>query len=254
MTSKILNEKGNTLHRSSFRPLTQEEENNIDEKEKRKAFDRKVAEYLGPDMKMEEASDEDTPEYKSYEDDSSNYERTDKKDEADQEAIDPYLQAEVLLPIAGEMLTGRVSKRKRDADGNLIGKSATNPIMDKRMYVMTFLDKREAEYSANVIAENMLSMCDVEGNQFVIMKHILDHRKEETAVSKEDAFTWSRRQKNVRVAFKILEDDSETPPGYQFMKCHLIFDVKFDGFKFKSRMVAGGHKVETVGLERKRNF
>jgi hypothetical protein len=105
-------------------------------------------------------------------------------DEADQEAIDTYLQAEVLLPIAGEMLTGRVSERKRDADGNLIGKSATNPIMDTRMYVMTFRDKREAEYSANVIAENMLSMCYVEGNQFVLMKYILDHRKEEIAVSK----------------------------------------------------------------------
>jgi TATA-binding protein-associated factor Taf7 len=96
---------------------------------------------------MEEASEEDTPEYESYEDDSSNYERTDKKDEAHQEAIDTYLQAEVLLPIAGEMLTGRVSKRKRDADGNLRG-SATNPIMDTRMYVVTFPDKREAEYSA----------------------------------------------------------------------------------------------------------
>ena len=29
------------------------------------------------------------------------------------------------------------------------------------------------------------------------------------------------------------------------MKCHLVFDVKFDGFRFKSRMVAGGHMVDT---------
>jgi hypothetical protein len=54
-----------------------------------------------------------------------------------------------------------------------------------------------------------------------------------------------REMNNVRVAFKILKDGIEIPPGYQFMKCHLIFDMKFDGFKFKSRMVAGGHMVET---------
>jgi hypothetical protein len=29
------------------------------------------------------------------------------------------------------------------------------------------------------------------------------------------------------------------------MVCHLVYDVKFDGFKFKSRMVAGGHMVDT---------
>jgi hypothetical protein len=114
MTSKILNERGNTLHRSSFRPLTQEEENNIDEKEKRKAFDRKVAEYLGPDMKMEEASEEDTPEYEKYEDDYNPCVKTEEIDEVDQEALDRYLQAEVLLPIAGEMLKGKVLRRKRD--------------------------------------------------------------------------------------------------------------------------------------------
>jgi hypothetical protein len=50
---------------------------------------------------------------------------------------------------------------------------------------------------------------------------------------------------NVRVAFKILDEDSEVPPGYEFMKCHFAFDIKFDGFKFKSRMVAGEHMVDT---------
>jgi hypothetical protein len=47
----------------------------------------------------------------------------------------------------------------------------------------------------------------------------------------------------VRVAFHILEDGVDTPPGHQYMDCHLVFDVKFDGFR-KSRMVAGGHMVD----------
>jgi hypothetical protein len=49
---------------------------------------------------------------------------------------------------------------------------------------------------------------------------------------------------NVKVAFRILHDEQVIPPGYQYMDCHLVFDVKFDGFKFKARMVAGGHMVE----------
>ncbi len=54
-----------------------------------------------------------------------------------------------------------------------------------------------------------------------------------------------KEMNNVRVAFRILEEGESIPPGYQFMKCHLVFDVKFDGFRFKSRMVAGGHMVDT---------
>jgi hypothetical protein len=48
----------------------------------------------------------------------------------------------------------------------------------------------------------------------------------------------------VRVAFHILEDGVDPPPGYQYMDCHLVCDVKFDGLRFKSRMVAGGRMVD----------
>jgi ribosomal protein L31E len=48
----------------------------------------------------------------------------------------------------------------------------------------------------------------------------------------------------VRVAFKILNDGEEPPVGYQFMKCHMVFDIKLDGFKRKARLVAGGHMTE----------
>ena len=50
---------------------------------------------------------------------------------------------------------------------------------------------------------------------------------------------------NVRIAFKTLSDDDQVPPGYQQMKCHMIFDVKLEQrFRKKARMVAGGHTVE----------
>ena len=35
---------------------------------------------------------------------------------------------------------------------------------------------------------------------------------------------------DVRVAFKTLNQGDEPPPGYQYMQCHMIFEIKLDGF------------------------
>ena len=48
----------------------------------------------------------------------------------------------------------------------------------------------------------------------------------------------------VKVAFDILEDDQNIPLGYQYMECHMIFDIKLDGFQRKARLVTGGHMTE----------
>ena len=53
-----------------------------------------------------------------------------------------------------------------------------------------------------------------------------------------------KEMENVRVAFKILNDGEEPPPGYQRMDGHLIFDVKLENFRRKARYVAGGHQVK----------
>lgn len=52
----------------------------------------------------------------------------------------------------------------------------------------------------------------------------------------------------VRIAFDIMDPDKKTPPGYQYMDCHLIFDIKIDGLKRKARLVAGGHMVEAPAV------
>ena len=41
----------------------------------------------------------------------------------------------------------------------------------------------------------------------------------------------AKEMKNVRVAFKIMEDGKDPPPGYSFMNCHMVFDIKLDGYK-----------------------
>jgi hypothetical protein len=41
----------------------------------------------------------------------------------------------------------------------------------------------------------------------------------------------AKEMRNVRVAFKILENGQVAPVGYQFIRCHGIFDVKMDSFQ-----------------------
>jgi len=46
---------------------------------------------------------------------------------------------------------------------------------------------------------------------------------------------------NVRIAFEEVSGEG-IPPGYQHIKCHMIFDVKLgENFRRKARLVAGGH-------------
>lgn len=37
----------------------------------------------------------------------------------------------------------------------------------------------------------------------------------------------AKEMRSVRTAFKILEDGEKVPIGYQRMKCHIIFDIKW---------------------------
>ena len=56
-----------------------------------------------------------------------------------------------------------------------------------------------------------------------------------------------QEMKNVRVAFEEFDgDEKDLPPGYQYVDCHIIFDIKMgENFRRKARMVAGGHKTST---------
>ena len=56
-----------------------------------------------------------------------------------------------------------------------------------------------------------------------------------------------KEMRNVRPAFEVFEGTKDQlPVGYQFMKCHMIFDVKFrENFHCKAQLVAGGHMTKT---------
>ncbi len=54
----------------------------------------------------------------------------------------------------------------------------------------------------------------------------------------------AKEMNNVQVAFNPLDDSIQPPTGYQFVRCHVIFDVKMEDFCRKVRLVAGGHMTD----------
>jgi len=83
-------------------------------------------------------------------------------DEWEPEAFNQYISAQVIRPSQDTQLMGTVTARKRDIHGNPIGVSNKNPILDTRVYEVSFPDGHTAEYSANTIAECLYSQVDPE--------------------------------------------------------------------------------------------
>ena len=113
----------------------------------------------------EKGLDAETPVYESYkEEEEEEHRQAPDEEEPISELADNYIGAEVLLPIGDKMVSGSVRRRKRDREGSVFGKANINPILDTRVYEVEFPDGSMSEFSANVIAENMWSQCDMEGN------------------------------------------------------------------------------------------
>jgi hypothetical protein len=53
-----------------------------------------------------------------------------------------------------------------------------------------------------------------------------------------------KEMNNVSIAFKVLNGEEDIPPTYQEIRYHMIFDVKMEDFRCKTRFVAGGHTTD----------
>jgi hypothetical protein len=173
-----------------FRALTPDEWLDPKDKEQRVAFDeaidktfgdKSIPSDFGVDFTVEESQ-------QLYEDNQDLETGAPDRDTLPDDYYDQYLNAEVLLPKGDVMVTGKVKKRKLDDLGVPTGHRHDNPIMDTRTYFVEFPDGAEMEYTANMIAENMWAQCDVDGNQWLLMEAIIDHRSNESAVKQADAF------------------------------------------------------------------
>jgi hypothetical protein len=101
------------------------------------------------------------------------------------ESYDEYLLAQVSLPVGGEFKRGEVIRRKRDHNGRPIGVRNTNPMLDTREYEVQFPDGSSQSYTAKIIAENIYSQVDEEGNMYSVFSEIIGHDKDDTAFTME---------------------------------------------------------------------
>ena len=199
MTFWVLPASCRVLARSTVFPLTQDETSDPLVKARLVELDLAVTEKIGDSIEEEDLDQalvglypeipEDLFLPDNEDGDHMPADGTDVVPEADDftpEAYDEYLTAEVLLPNMGEMTKAKVVGRKRDADGNPIGRRNTNPLLDTRQYEVEFADGATDVFTANLIAENIYSQVDDEGNSYSIMSEIVDHKSDGSAVHKDD--------------------------------------------------------------------
>jgi hypothetical protein len=101
-----------------------------------------------------------------------------------------------MIPRPDGRIQGRITKRAKGEDGNPIGQRNNNYLLDTRVYKIELADGTSKEYYTNVIAENLFAQVDSKGNQYVLMKEVSEHRKDNMAVQAADGWvTMSNRRK-----------------------------------------------------------
>jgi preprotein translocase subunit Sss1 len=199
LTGKILTATGEVIRRNTFRHLTDAEIASSDNRKERDKFDETVGNRCGVPFKEPELGPSlgvsvTTPDYEVYDDGETEPMSLPEIDDIvgtsgyDPEGYNGYITSEVILPKGDEFKIGKVVRRKVDADGKPSGLSNDNPILDTREYEVEFADGDVLEYAANVIAENLYSSVDQDGKRFVLMDSIVDHKMNELALTKADAF------------------------------------------------------------------
>ena len=111
-------------------------------------------------------------------------------EDLDVETLDKYIGTTFLLdPARNENNVAtkvKVIRQNTDFNGRPIGKANNNPLLDTREYICEYPDGTLDTYHANTIAENLWSQCDSEGQEFMLYKEIIDHRKDDKAISTND--------------------------------------------------------------------
>ena len=75
---------------------------------------------------------------------------------------------------------------KYDADGNLIGRSNQSTILDLLLYEVELPKEEITELAENIIAESMYALCDVHGNEYLLLEAFINHRNNHSDLSVED--------------------------------------------------------------------
>ena len=99
---------------------------------------------------------------------------------------DDWLNMEVEIDMEEHGLChGEVEKRAVDTNGNPTGVANDNVSLDSRACKIEFTDGQAETMTTSVIVENLPAEMDVEGNRFLLVEEIEDHRKTAHAMPRE---------------------------------------------------------------------
>ncbi len=172
--------------RSTLRHLNNKEIHCPIHQEMCRVFNESIAHYLGPNAMEQDFPAEDlTPDYDFYNND-HDLDPDHSNLEVTPEMGVNFLSADIFVPCGGTLVKGRVTSPKRDKDGNPIGLANANPVLDTREYTFTFNDGDETVLNANLIAEAMYAQCNPDGNQYILLDSIIDHRQLGTVIRPSD--------------------------------------------------------------------
>ena len=212
MAQWILKANGNVVPWRTMRSLQVDELHSPQEIKKRETFDALIERRWGtsglppPVSTLQQSENESWDEYRDRDEpprcipEVRDVVDIDGKLLCQQPAYDKIINAEVLLQQGDEVQSAKVLQRPIGPNGTIVGKYDDNPALNSMVYDVEFPDGAVKEYSANIIAENMLTQVDSDGFTMTMMEGIIDHKKDtDVAVSKTDMYVVTRRgQKRLR--------------------------------------------------------
>ena len=88
-----------------------------------------------------------------------------------------------MFPRGNSYARGNFIGRKIDADGNSVGRTNDNPILDIREYCVDFDDGEVIELTENGISDFMYAACNESGNEYLMIDSIVNYHKSNKAIS-----------------------------------------------------------------------
>jgi Reverse transcriptase (RNA-dependent DNA polymerase) len=104
----------------------------------------------------------------------------------------------VNLPEGNVYVAGQVKRWKRGTDDLPISCAHTNPILDTHVCEVEMPDGGVVDYAANVIAKCMYAQCDAEGNQFLMLEALEDHKCTDDVMRADELYVEINGKQHIR--------------------------------------------------------
>ena len=192
----VVKGNGQVIARSTVRPLLPDEWTSETEKTARAAFDTQMTVHIGAydddTIQLVENDEMEDPIFAPTDEDETAGIRPDSAENPPANDItagpDSFIGAEIYLPHGDRNEIAKVMGQKRNSNGLYIGQPHRNPILDSRVFTVSFPDGDEMDIAYNTLTEHLFSQVDEEGNQYRLFKAIVGHRKTKRTVDKADQY------------------------------------------------------------------